>query len=152
MDTKFNKTYKYQLIYPKVGSKIYKTSSFKKGIKKCYEEFKNYIIFDNSCDNFVVLNIDTNELYKFKYEQPKINNIVHQTNIINKIDTTSQNKVINKIEDNVEDEENEKLTGKIDSIKIGDDNIIINEINEKIRKLDQRVINIEKTINIESKK
>lgn len=61
------KKHKYQLIYPIFGNKIYHTTSLKGGAQKCYDELKYLdVIQDNY---FIVLNIDTNETYKFKIDK-----------------------------------------------------------------------------------
>jgi hypothetical protein len=60
---KIKKTYCYQLISPILGDKIHESSSLNKAADKCYQEFKDTGI---KSDQFVVLNIDTNEPFIFK--------------------------------------------------------------------------------------
>ncbi len=75
---------KYQLLYPNVGSKIYKTKSFDKAIARCYQELKDSISFNNSVEKFVVLNIDTNEIYTFKIKsKTKIHNNFDNLLVVN---------------------------------------------------------------------
>jgi len=73
MDNK--KYYRYQLTYPYEGSKIYKSSSLDKAIKKCYSEFKN--LNEHPDGIFSVTNIDTKNEYNF---QAKVSNDTVQLN------------------------------------------------------------------------
>lgn len=62
------KTYKkkynrYLLTYPMPGNKVYKTQNLDDAIKKCYKEFKTYN--DIQDGYFGIVNMDTNEEYKF---------------------------------------------------------------------------------------
>jgi hypothetical protein len=59
--------YRYQLISPINGQKIYQTASLKKATEKCYKELKESGSLNNLKDNhFIVLNVDTNEPYTYK--------------------------------------------------------------------------------------
>jgi hypothetical protein len=158
MNNNLNKTYKYQLIYPKVGAKIYKTSSIKKGIKRCYEEFKDYALFDNSYDNFVVLNVDTNELYKFKYDHkalskidnkvddvPAIHNI-HNTHNTHDSQISLSNGDVNVFAPQIN--EDEKIDEKIDE-KMDEKEAIVNidnTLNSRIDNLESRVSSLENIV------
>ncbi|AYV75919.1 MAG: hypothetical protein Terrestrivirus3_188 [Terrestrivirus sp.] len=63
--------YKYQLIYPIVGNKLYQATSLKGGAKRCYDELKQ---LDNiESDYFTVMNVDTFETFKFKIHPRKKN-------------------------------------------------------------------------------
>jgi hypothetical protein len=57
---------KYQLIHPVVGTRVYQTTSLKKGAKKCYEELKSLNNIDAA--QFSVLNVDTYETYHFQID------------------------------------------------------------------------------------
>ena len=71
----YRNKYKYQLIYPVVGTCAYQSTSLKKGAKKCYEELKS--LSNINTPYFTVLNLDTYETYKFQLDAEnfsKINN------------------------------------------------------------------------------
>ena len=71
----YRNKYKYQLIYPVVGTCAYQSTSLKKGAKKCYEELKS--LSNINTPYFTVLNLDTYETYKFQIDAEnfsKINN------------------------------------------------------------------------------
>ena len=69
--------YKYQLIYPIVGNKLYQATSLKGGAKRCYDELKQ---LDNiESDYFTVMNVDTFETFKFKIH-PRKKNILKYSN------------------------------------------------------------------------
>ncbi|AYV81260.1 MAG: hypothetical protein Harvfovirus23_12 [Harvfovirus sp.] len=60
------KNYKYQLVHPIVGTKIYQSKSFNSAAKKCYCELKASRI-DSSY--FTILNIDTSKTYQFEIDR-----------------------------------------------------------------------------------
>lgn len=61
-----DKAYKYQLIVPLLGSKIYQRKNFDDAVKNCYLELKGFYKDFSNTTKFVVLNIDTNEVYNFE--------------------------------------------------------------------------------------
>lgn len=104
----YHNKYKYQLIHPVVGTRIYQTRSLKKGAKKCYEELKS---FNNiNSPYFTVLNVDTFEIYKFKIDATNtkaqgVNGKLNDTEFIKKIDRIQETISglilrIQKLEDN----------------------------------------------------
>ena len=52
-----------------MGSKIYKNRDSDRAIHKCYQELKNSIGFNKEMTEFIVLNIDSNELYNYKIDR-----------------------------------------------------------------------------------
>lgn len=68
----YRNKYKYQLIHPIVGTRLYQTTSLKKGAQKCYDELKS---FNNiNARQFSIINADTYETYQFQ-----IDNFSHST-------------------------------------------------------------------------
>lgn len=57
---------RYQLIKPTVGSNIYKTSSFRKASKKCFDEVAKIV----GLETFTMRNVDTNQIYDFRIHKP----------------------------------------------------------------------------------
>lgn len=103
-----NKYYLYRLTTPFISNKIYKSSSLKNIIKKCYLEFKNSKYY-NTTEYFGITNLDKNVEYTFK-----------KTNIDNNIIDSIEDNIINK---NISDTEMVDLF----------DNIDINYINKKYK-------------------
>ena len=68
--------HRYQLTYPYEGTRVHRTRSFDKAVKKCYSEFKR--INDISDGMFSVTNLDNDTEYQFKVEQNKIYNLRKQ--------------------------------------------------------------------------
>lgn len=65
----------FQLIAPVVGKKIYQTSSFEKGVDKCYKELKNFYNGDlSNISSFSVMNMGNYETYKFSISNKKKQN------------------------------------------------------------------------------
>lgn len=60
-----NKYYRYQLTFPFISNKMYRSSSLKNIIIKCYEELKNSQYY-TSTEYFGITNLDRNVEYKFK--------------------------------------------------------------------------------------
>ncbi len=60
------------LTYPRKGTKIHKTKSLSRGIRKCYEEFKEFNDEDIGEGSFVVTDLNDNCEYKFKIKNKKI--------------------------------------------------------------------------------
>lgn len=62
---KFDKYHSFQLTYPVIGNKIYKSKSKEKAINKCYQEYKSYQnIFQENI--FGVTDLDKKIEYRFK--------------------------------------------------------------------------------------
>lgn len=61
------KYYKYQLIFPFEGNKIYRSKSLDKVIKKCYNECKDF----KELSTFTILNIDKNIVYHVELKNSK---------------------------------------------------------------------------------
>jgi len=70
--------YKYQLIHPIVGTRVYKTNSLNKGAKKCYEELKS--LNNINSEYFTILNIDTYQTFKFKINKQQLVGGGHNNN------------------------------------------------------------------------
>lgn len=64
MNLGYAKYYKYQLIYPIEGNKIYKSKSFEDVAMKCYNDYIKLYKGDENI--FCILNLDTKIEYKFK--------------------------------------------------------------------------------------
>ena len=65
---KFDKYHSFQLTYPVIGNKIYRSKSKEKAINKCYQEYKllQYNLQENI---FGVTDLDKKIEYHFKINQ-----------------------------------------------------------------------------------
>jgi hypothetical protein len=70
-----SKRYRYQLTFPFEGNKIYKSSSSKDVVKKCYNEFKTFSDIGEGL--FCITNLDKNVEYRFQAKDRKIKKIKH---------------------------------------------------------------------------
>lgn len=70
---KFDKYYNFQLTYPIIGSKIYKSKSKEKAINKCYQEYKSYQHMSNE-RIFGVTDLDKKIEYRFEINKNNLNN------------------------------------------------------------------------------
>jgi len=64
---------KYRLTYPFFGNKIYETRSFKRGIKNCYNEFKQ--LAESGNDLFMVTELVSGTTYQFLTNSKKLTQI-----------------------------------------------------------------------------
>jgi hypothetical protein len=80
----YQNKYKYQLIHPIVGTRVYQTTSLKRGAKKCYEELKS--LNNINSPSFTVLNVDTYETFKFRIDSTKVNGALAGSNGAKSID------------------------------------------------------------------
>lgn len=156
---KLKSRHRYQLVYPFQGTKIYKTSTFNNGIKKCYDELKMSGKFTNNLEKFTVVDLDTLDAYNFKLKKKiptkNINDHSHKSlnHIIGgKLDNTNvdlSNRV-DKIEEHVQ-EINNKLTNVVSVLEDlkhthnsnPNDNIEINATGEELKEAKQEPINNE---------
>lgn len=139
----FHNKYKYQLIYPIVGTRVYQTTSFKKGAVKCYNELKSLNNINSSY--FTILNLDTYETYKFKINtklnpelNPKLNLDTNIQDTLNDLNIR-----VKKIEDTIFNSKNSNLVfdeinkiHKVDKIDKLDKMDKVDKIN-KIDKIDE---------------
>lgn len=136
-----NKQYRFQLISPVIGEKIYQTNSIKKGIKKCYEELKSVGIKDHK--EFCVMDTVSYETYKFAINNKNNNELIDH-----------KNKKIKKEKDHKNISNNENIINQKDNIAVENNNQIsyekkidylennINILNNKIKTLEQQILTI----------
>lgn len=63
------KYHRYRLTYPYNGNKIHQSRSLKKGVKKCYNDFKK---LDGMKEGmFSVTNIDTKKIYTYRIRKKR---------------------------------------------------------------------------------
>ena len=65
-----DKYYRYQMTFPFESNKIHKSKSFKKVVRKCYNEYKNFSDINDGM--FCITNLDKNVEYRFKIKNKKI--------------------------------------------------------------------------------
>jgi len=70
MKPTLSKYNKFQLTYPFEGTKVYKSKSLTKAIKKCYKEFKH--LNDINEGIFAVTNLNNEKEYHFQVKQNKL--------------------------------------------------------------------------------
>lgn len=70
---------RYILSYPYDGQTIHKTRSFKKGVKKCYHDFKQ--LHDMPDGLFSITNLDNEKEYHFKVQNHRIHALQELKNI-----------------------------------------------------------------------
>lgn len=66
------KYYRYQLVYPFESDIIYKSSSLKKIVDKCY---KDIIKLNKNYDTFHIMNLDKGIVYKFTKDKDTENKL-----------------------------------------------------------------------------
>lgn len=64
---------KYRLTYPFFGNKIYETRSFKRGVKNCYNEFKQ--LAESGNDLFMVTEMVSGTTYQFLTNSKKLTQV-----------------------------------------------------------------------------
>lgn len=131
-----NKQYRFQLISPVVGEKIYQTNSIKKGVRKCYDEFK--CIGINNHKEFCVMDTISYETYKFSVNNKNIKSSHIVSNNIDKED--KEIKETKEVKE--DDEEFDKI---IDTVNANNINYLYDK---KIDKLENRVKTLENKIKI----
>lgn len=132
----YQNKYKYQLVYPVIGTRVYQTTSLKKGAKKCYEELKSLENINTSY--FTVLNIDTYETYKFQIDDKEF----VDTNIINPNNSNNTDNTNNTNNSNNSNNLDKNLNNNLDD-KSGEILKRIDILQETIDKIDKRVQKIE---------
>ena len=69
----FDKYYSFQLTFPFIGNKIYRSKSKEKAINKCYREYK--LLQQNITNNiFGVTDLDRKIEYRFEINKTNLNN------------------------------------------------------------------------------
>jgi len=110
-----------QLVSPIVGNKIYQSSSFEKGVDKCYRELKNFYNGDlSNINSFSVMNMNNYETYKYSISQK---NKPNNTNI-------NMNGGGNRIDDLLLNNDRSKLT--------------MEELSNRLMNLEMRMSNLER--------
>jgi hypothetical protein len=134
-----NKHNRFQLISPIIGNKIYQSSSFNKGAKKCYDELKG--CGKNDFNDFTIMNLDNYETFKFAInKREKHNHNLQQGGNIQNIPTEhiSQHNDIKPEHNDIKPEHNDTST----DIKINKIMEIIRILNKKISSIDAKIDNI----------
>lgn len=129
-----NKFFRFQLVSPIVGEKIYQTNSAKAGFKKCYEELKAFGL--KNYKEFSVMDINTYKTFKFAIRHNKIQ--IGSGNENKNIDDQSKNS-----QDTQEDTQEEKNIEPAEPI----DNKI-NELENTIKLLTEKISIIENKLNL----
>jgi hypothetical protein len=119
----YNKQHRYQLIQPLLSNKIYQTTSFKKGVAKCYSELKNYGPI--TANEFVVMDIDSFEKYSFAINHKNNlhmsgGNITHKNTDIEEIrehNNSTRNKEIDENGKEIERGGGLSVEAKIDNLE-----------------------------------
>jgi len=69
----FDKYYSFQLTYPFIGNKIFKSKSKQKAVNKCYQEYKTLqCSFQENI--FGVTDLDKKIEYRFEINKTNLNN------------------------------------------------------------------------------
>lgn len=137
-----NKQYRLQLISPIIGEKIYQSNSFKKGIQKCYEEFK---ASGNDSNEFSVMDTITYKTFKFAVNKNKKNN----NNKDNKGYNNGNNKYNNIKNNDFLDLDENIINNKNDNPeienKINDLENTVNNLKNQIKSLESKIYLINKS-------
>jgi hypothetical protein len=104
---KKNKIYRLQLTYPYEGNKIYKTTSFREGVRKCYKEYRTYNDINDGL--FFVTDLDKKSEYKFNAKNDvlfKVNNKTQKGGNDNNNDNDDETNVKPIESDDLKNEDN----------------------------------------------